>query len=246
MRIVTWNIRGGGGSRVGRIAEAIGHQAPDLAILTEFRQGKSGTEIRNRLADIGLVHQIATDFRPRVNGILVAGCVRLGAIGGTPSALAAAGRLLPVRVAGLNVVACYFPQGRAKIEVFDHLANISPRYLGEATLLLGDFNTGRHRVDEEGATFIAADRFERLLGLGWVDAWRVTHPDAREYSWYSTRGSGFRIDHVLASPKAVPRVSVAEYSPGEREQGFSDHSPLLIEYRAEGAGAAESTPKGPN
>lgn len=210
----------------------MGNQAPDLVILTEFRNGRSGSELRERLADLGLVRQIATACLPRVNGILVAGRTPLDMSAGPPSALAAAGRLLPFRVAGLSIMACYFPQGRAKIEVFDALAGISPPYLDEESLLLGDFNTGRHHVDEEGATFIAADHFESLLALGWVDAWRITHPDVREYSWYSNHGHGFRIDHALASPKAMLRVSAAEYSPAEREGQLSDHSPLLIEYRS--------------
>jgi exonuclease III len=231
MRIIAWNIRSGGGKRVGAIAEVLRRQAPDLAVLTEYRNGQSGTELRERLADLGLVHQIATACLPRVNGILVAGRTPLYGSAGTPSDLGAAGRLLPFRVAGLSIMACYFPQRRAKIEVFDALAGISPRYLGEKSLLLGDFNTGRHHVDEEGATFVAADRFEQLLGLGWVDAWRRAHPEAREYSWFSHAGRGFRIDHVLASPPAASRVTRVEYSHHEREQKLSDHSPLVAEYK---------------
>lgn len=230
MRILTWNIRCGGGERVGAIAEAVAAHAPDLAVLTEFRNGVTGTQLRAALAGRGLPHQLATDSPPRRNGILVAGRIPLETDATRLSPWNEAGRILPVRASGLSIVACYFPQRHEKVAVYEYLESASASLLERPCLILGDFNTGLRRIDEEGATFIAADRFQALLELGWIDAWRTLHPSAREYSWYSNAGRGFRVDQVLASPAAMAHGVKAEYSHTERERRLSDHSSLVIEY----------------
>ncbi|HSV42525.1 MAG TPA: hypothetical protein VLH13_03840, partial [Methanomassiliicoccales archaeon] len=50
----------------------------------------------------------------------------------------------------------------------------------------------------------------------------------REYSWYSSKGNGFRLDHVLATPY-LDRPVWAKYSHQERERGLSDHSVLIFD-----------------
>jgi exodeoxyribonuclease-3 len=230
MRILVWNICCGGGRRVEAIAAAAARYAPDLAVLTEFRDGKTGSQLRAALAGQGLGHQLATNSPPRRNGILVAAGFPVEVESALQSPWDEAGRILPVRAGGLSIVACYFPQRHEKNAVYDYLESISASLLGQPCLLLGDFNTGLHRMDEDRATFIAEDRFRGLLDLGWTDAWRTLHPSAREYSWYSRAGRGFRIDHVLASPSAIAHGVVARYSHLEREQRVSDHSSLVIEY----------------
>ena len=100
-------------------------------------------------------------------------------------------------------------------------------------MLVGDLNTGRHLMDEAGSSFFCADAFETLTSGGWVDAWRRQHgDDAREFSWYSTAGNGFRIDHCLVSPGLVDRVGDVRYLHGVREEKVSDHSMLVVEVLA--------------
>ena len=103
-------------------------------------------------------------------------------------------------------------------------------YLQQKTLLIGDFNTGRFHEDEAGATFACSDRFEALLGQGWVDTWRSRNPEAREFSWYS-RGwnNGFRLDQALASPSLDAQIKAVSYSHPEREAGISDHSMMIVD-----------------
>jgi exonuclease III len=97
-------------------------------------------------------------------------------------------------------------------------------------LLVGDFNTGAHYQDEDGATFRCADQFKRLTQSGsrWFDAWRHFAGERREYTWYSRKG-GFRLDHAFVSEPLVPRLAACWYSHDEREQKVSDHSILLVE-----------------
>ena len=92
-------------------------------------------------------------------------------------------------------------------------------------------------MDEDGATLVCSDDFVALeADHGWRDAWRHVHGDRREYTWWSKRkggglNQGFRLDHIFASPPAVPRVLACCYSQTERESGTSDHAAQVLDLR---------------
>jgi exonuclease III len=104
----------------------------------------------------------------------------------------------------------------------------------EQHLIVGDFNTGRHCIDEKGRTFSCADQFEALAASGWCDAWRHIHHDEREYTWFSrlsggVQGNGFRLDHAFVTRPLLTRVQDCRYSHAEREAQVSDHSILILD-----------------
>ena len=137
-------------------------------------------------------------------------------------------RIRVIKVGGISLVGVYFPQGKLKAPVFDYLSKEFPANEMGMAILIGDFNTGTHWVDEQTNTFVCADRFEQLLQSGWIDAWRLRNPDAREFSWYSNKGNGFRIDHALCAKainEAIRGVSYLRDSIGS----ISDHACLLLD-----------------
>ncbi len=93
--------------------------------------------------------------------------------------------------------------------------------------MIGDLNTGLHRLDEAGATFHCAAAFAALPKAGWDDAWRLCNGAAREFSWFSAAGNGFRIDHAFASCDLAGRIVAASYDHSARE-GLTDHSALMV------------------
>ena len=71
--------------------------------------------------------------------------------------------------------------------------------------------------------------------LGWCDVYRTLYPDTtgEAYTWWSNRGQawannvGWRIDYQVATPEiASCSTSAVVY----KEERFSDHAPLTIEY----------------
>src|SRR5262249_37083505 len=72
MRLLAWNIRQGGGSRLSRIAEALKRRDADIVILPEYRGGPSASRLRRALRSLG--YQYATTLLPPPsrNGVLVA------------------------------------------------------------------------------------------------------------------------------------------------------------------------------
>jgi len=96
-------------------------------------------------------------------------------------------------------------------------------------LAIGDFNTCRAYVDEPGAIDVCAHFMDGIEAIGFCDLWRRRYPDGREFSWYSTRGNGFRIDHAFLSPALTRRAGEIRYSHDERLGGLSDHSALILD-----------------
>src|SRR6266704_1967980 len=60
MRIVAWNIRAGGGQRVGAIGRQLERWAPDVVALSEFRATAPSLAVAATLAEAGLPHQLTT------------------------------------------------------------------------------------------------------------------------------------------------------------------------------------------
>ena len=82
--------------------------------------------------------------------------------------------------------------------------------------------------------------FRRLLHLGYTDAIRALHPDARAGLHLlglpgrapGRATSASRIDHLLLSPQAADRLAAAgiDREPRGRDKA-SDHTPVWVELR---------------
>ena len=235
MRLLTWNIRHGGGYRVDKIADWIADCAPDVVVLTESRATPPSLRLRAALATLGLEHQIATALTPTANGVLLASRLPMTRVRLPLSLRAYPQRFAIAQVAGLRIVGTYFPAtGKTIRPVFESLLRVAPLWLRNKTIMLGDFNAGHEVHDcEKPIAFTCARHFEQLLAQGWVDAWRAEHGLRREYSWRSHTGNGFRIDHAFVSPALAPYVHSAHYDHTVRDK-LSDHSALLLAIELQG------------
>ena len=69
---------------------------------------------------------------------------------------------------------------------------------------------------------------------GMVDVFRKVESGEDQYTWWSNRGQawaknvGWRIDYQIATPTIAQRAQTAQIFKDER---FSDHAPLIIDYR---------------
>jgi hypothetical protein len=72
LRLLAWNIRQGGGSRLTRIADALARQDADILVLSEYRGGDAATRLLAMLATLGYRH--VTKLTPPLNrnGVLTA------------------------------------------------------------------------------------------------------------------------------------------------------------------------------
>jgi len=238
VRIVAWNIRAGGGTRVGRIVRHLKRWAPDAVVLCEFRATPPSVELARRLAALGLVHQCTTadPAHPAANRLLIAARWPLRRLRLRAQPVEA-GRWLAASVEGpdpLTLGAMHVPNrvtGR-KWPFLDAVLSMAERWRDGPALLLGDTNSGRPGIDEESPAFNQREGawMDGLERAGWRDAFRHLRGAARAYTWYSPNGgNGFRIDQAFLNPALLPNLSRAHHDWGRDRP--SDHAALVLELR---------------
>jgi len=232
MRLLTWNIRAGGGTRLRKIAEALAVHQADVLILTEYRSGQAGQSLRAVLRDQGYVWLSPVEPPSTRNGVLIATRRKPGSIAHVTEHVPEPWRMLTVTIDRVRVFGIYMPNLKAKIPYWEALIDASRPHSGQHALAIGDFNTCRAFLDEPGATDRTAPFLDKILAAGFRDVWRDRFPEGREFSWYSHRGNGFRVDHAFASVRLARRVGDIRYSHAERAVGVSDHSALRLDIDA--------------
>jgi exonuclease III len=229
VRLLAWNIRQGGGSRLAGIMAAIVRHDADVLILSEYRGGNSAERLRVALKACGYRYVSRLVPPPGRTGVLIAARRRFVERGPACEAVEEPWRLLDVDLGVLRLTGVYMPNLLKKVPYWQGLVDVfAARASGDA-LAIGDFNTCRAYVDEPGAIDATARFMDAMDTIGFCDLWRQRYPEGREFSWYSHRGNGFRIDHAFMSPSLVARAGPIRYSHDERLSGLSDHSILLLD-----------------
>ncbi|MBL0285314.1 MAG: exodeoxyribonuclease III [Zoogloea sp.] len=166
----------------------------------------------------------------------------------------AEGRYLQADFGKLSIISLYLPSGSSSEErqaaKFRFMALFLPRMAelrasGREVIVCGDWNIAHQAIDlknwrsnQKNSGFLPEERawFGSLLDeQGWVDAYRRLHPDATDacYTWWSNRGQawaknvGWRLDYQLATPEIAARAVRTEVY---KEERFSDHAPLIVDY----------------
>jgi exodeoxyribonuclease-3 len=163
------------------------------------------------------------------------------------------GRYLQFDYSNLSVISLYLPSGTSgegrqavKYEFLDRFAKhlVELKSQGRELIICGDYNIAHQKIDiknwrgnQKNSGFLPEERawLDELFGpMGFIDAFRQKNQNAEEYTWWSNRGQaweknvGWRIDYQVITPGLVSAVQdVSIY----REQRFSDHAPLLIDYQ---------------
>ena len=228
IRILSWNIRHGGGSRLPRIVDAISAYQPDVIILCEFRL--SGDPfLRKALFRQGYASVARGGCPRRCNGVVIASKLPLKRKRILSRRVEDPHRMVVAEFEELHVVGVYMPNLLRKTPYWDAVLRSSRHFKNRPTLLIGDFNTTRHFVDEPGQVCKTSQYMDLIEAAGFRDLWRHRNPEAREYSWYSHRGNGYRLDHAFFSASLAERVQRVWYSHAERQAGLSDHSIILAD-----------------
>lgn len=229
MKIVSLNVRHGGGDRQDDLARHLVGYRADVLVLPEYRPAGSAV-LRVALMEAGYTHFAAAGVEPHINTVAI--FARSSFVPRTYPALPPEDRvrLFSAHFGNLGIYGVYFANNDAKGPLFDFLLEHGHTPTESAYCLIGDFNTGCQKLDREGVRFKHADKFKTLAEERLVDSWRVRNPDERQYTWMSNTGNGFRLDHVLCSPDADRAVRTVEYDHGVREVGATDHSAVIVEF----------------
>jgi exonuclease III len=230
LRLLAWNIRQGSGSRLAVIGAALARHEADVLVISEYRGGDSAQRLRAALTALRYPHMTAPTPPPGRNGVLIAARQPFDDGGPLSEALPEPCRMVRAYFGAVGLYGIYMPNLLKKVPYWEALiAAFAAEALGAEVLAIGDFNTCRAYVDEAGAIDPCAHYMDAVAAVGFGDLWRRRYPEGREYSWYSTRGNGFRIDHAFLSPALAARAGAIRYSHEDRCNGLSDHAPLILD-----------------
>lgn len=242
MRIVSWNIRAGGGKRAaGIVAQLLAWQA-DVIVLSEFRATDASCWIARELHNAGFTFQRSTanPKQPTINALLVASHYPLRRIN-LKNAPSNERRWLHVNVSAtthLAIMAMHIPNRSSglKYPFMDSVIDVVRPWRGPAAVLLGDTNSGCIGLDEESPAFnrIEDQWIKTLDRLQWKDAFRLLHGQARQFSWYSPNGrNGFRLDQAFLHPSLHANLQAISYiwggQPNKRKDSLSDHAAIIVD-----------------
>lgn len=110
-------------------------------------------------------------------------------------------------------------------------------------IIAGDWNIAHKQIDiknwkanQNNSGFLPEERawLDKIFDKkGFVDAFRIINHESDQYTWWSNRGQawaknvGWRIDYQIITPDLASKVKHASIY---REERFSDHAPLIIDY----------------
>ena len=158
------------------------------------------------------------------------------------------GRVITLEYPGFYLVNCYTPNSQEGLKRLDYRMawedDFRAYLLGldaqKPVILCGDLNVAHREIDlknpdtnRRSAGFTDEERAKMtaLLDAGFVDSFRLLHPDEVRYSWWSyrmrarARGIGWRIDYFIVSRRAADKVRAAAI---HDEVLGSDHCPVEL------------------
>lgn len=162
------------------------------------------------------------------------------------------GRILMLEFENFILINIYFPNGQkddirlkykmdfydAVLEYFDKLKS-----QGKKLVICGDYNTAHREIDiknpkanEKFSGFLPIERawIDKFISHGYIDTYRLYHPDEIKYSWWSYRfkarekNAGWRIDYHFVSDNMKDNLINADIL---NEVTGSDHCPVTLELK---------------
>ena len=249
MKIASWNVNSLK-VRLPHLLDWLAVQQPDALCLQETKL-EDGNFPRAEIEAAG--YQVAFSGQKTYNGVaLLAREPPSDVVCGNPRFPDEQKRLIAGTVGDVRIICAYIPNGQAvgsekydyKLRWLDALSGWLADELAAHTnlALCGDYNIAPDDRDVHDPNAWAGQilcsepersAFQRLLGLGLEDSFRLFTQPEKTFSWWDYRMLGFqknlglRIDHVLLSTALARRCTAAgiDRAPRKRERP-SDHTPV--------------------
>ncbi len=158
------------------------------------------------------------------------------------------GRIVTLEMQDFYLVCVYVPNSQDGLRRLDYRmkweddfrAYVSGLASRKGVVICGDMNVAHEEIDLKNpatnhfnAGFSDEERAKmtELLGAGFIDTWRLQHPDEAKYSWWSyrmkarERNVGWRIDYFLVSESLRSRIASTDIL---NDIFGSDHCPVEL------------------
>lgn len=153
----------------------------------------------------------------------------------------------------VRVGSVYVPNGQSpdsqafeyKLKFFDNLYERMNSLLKneELTIIAGDYNVALDEIDVFDSNLLNGqvcfhikerEKLRAVLNLGFKDAFRISHPNLHQFTWWNYQGNslrnnqGMRIDYMLLSPQAADKLEICYIDGRLRKlENPSDHTPVV-------------------
>ncbi len=188
------------------------------------KKGYSGTAIYTRFAPLSVSYGIGIDEHDHE------------------------GRVITLELDEFYLVCVYTPNSQDGLRRLDYRmrweddfrAYLNGLALHKGVVVCGDMNVAHEEIDLKNpatnhfnAGFSDQERgkMTELLASGFIDSWRLQHPDEAKYSWWSyrmnarERNVGWRIDYFLVSESMRERIVSTDI---HNDISGSDHCPVEL------------------
>ena len=186
------------------------------------KKGYSGTAVYTRLEPLGVRYGIGKEEHDQE------------------------GRVITLEYEKFFLVCVYVPNSQDGLRRLDYRMQWEDAFrsyltgLPKPVIVCGDLNVAHEEIDlknpstnhlNAGFTDQERSKFSELLAAGFVDSWRLQHPDEVKYSWWSyrmnarARNAGWRIDYFLVSASVKDAIASTEI---HNEIYGSDHCPIEL------------------
>jgi exodeoxyribonuclease-3 len=234
--VLTLNVANPSAARAQRQLAWLSERPEQVLVLTETGSGAGSRLLLEHLASAGWDVRYGA-LQDRERGVAVA--ARLHAaprdgdiVGYLPS------RAEAVSFEQLDVVGVYVPSRDESAEKIERkrrfcqaLSTFLTKRPARDAIIIGDLNVLEpvHRPHYGIFRDWEYRLYDEFLIRGFVDAYRLRHPNELEHSWVDYENRGYRFDHAFVSESLTERVRCCEYVHVPRERDLSDHSALVLE-----------------
>jgi exodeoxyribonuclease-3 len=158
------------------------------------------------------------------------------------------GRIITLEMPEFYLVCVYVPNSQDELRRLDYRMQWEDAFRGYVTglaakkgvVICGDLNVAHKEIDiknaasnrrNAGFTDEERGKFTDLLSAGFIDTWRLQHPDEVKYTWWSYRfrarenNAGWRIDYFLVSENLKDRITSTDI---HNDIFGSDHCPVEL------------------
>jgi exodeoxyribonuclease III len=252
MRIISYNVNGIRAAMTKGFCEWLKTDPADIICLQETKATKDNVN-RQLVSECGYEDYWFSATKKGYSGVAVFTKIKPDHIeyGNKHAVSDDEGRIIQLDFGDIRLINAYFPSGTTgdvrqefKYQWLEHfhtyLETLKKKY--PKLILCGDYNIAHNEIDihdpkgnKNTSGFLPNERawMDKFMNSGWIDTFRVFHPEPHRYSWWSQRfpnvrlqNKGWRLDYITATESLREQLKTADIYPDVKH---SDHCPVYLE-----------------
>jgi len=255
MRIISYNVNGIRAAIKKGLLDWLKTDPADIVCLQETKATQGDIDVK-MLEEIGFHHHWFSAQKKGYSGVAIFSKIKPDhvSVGTGHKVSDDEGRVIQADFGDIRIINAYFPSGTSgderqsfKYEWLDEFQTYITKLKKKhpKLVLCGDYNIAHEEIDihdpkgnKKSSGFLPEERewMTKFLGSGWIDSFRVFHPEPHRYSWWSQRfpsvrlnNKGWRIDYISVTKALEKQLLDAEIYPDVKH---SDHCPVYLELKS--------------